>query len=124
MVNRDGSRTPLEKHTKELFDESVQQVDGRTRSALTQARYAATEEIKAPSGWFSARIWAPLTGVAAAAIVAVLMLRPATNDQATGEASTMAFEDFDLVADADNLDMLEDLDFYAWLDTADALPSG
>jgi len=123
MVNRDDPRTSLEERAKALFDDSVERVDGRTRSALNQARHAAVEELKQGRRSAVLKLWAPVTAAAAAAVVAVVMLNPAGQEQPLAE-SGLPFDDLDIVADADDLEMLENLDFYAWLDSADALPSG
>ena len=55
-------------------------------------------------------------GVALAAIVAVLLSWSGLRSSA--EPGTSALEDIDIVADSENLDMLEDVEFYMWLDDA------
>jgi hypothetical protein len=115
----------MEERAKAAFDESVDNLDGRTRSALTQARYAAVEELAGDKHSRAWKVWGPLSGVAAAALVLAVMFGPMwTTTQAPQGGGAMPLEDFDIVADAENLELLEDLDFYAWLDSADALPSG
>jgi hypothetical protein len=125
--NDEGSpRTNVEDRAKELFDESVGALDGRTRSALTQARHAALAELEKRKDQGAWKIWGPLSGVVAAALVVAVVFGPVwtTTQQAAQEGGAMPFEDFDIVADAENLELLENLDFYAWLDSAEALPSG
>jgi hypothetical protein len=39
-------------------------------------------------------------------------------------AGALALEDIDIVADSENLDMLEDVEFYQWLDDAPDPHSG
>jgi hypothetical protein len=128
MVNRnddDVPRSAVEERAKALFDESVGNLDGKTRSALTQARHAALAELEGRKRQASWRIWGPLSGAAAAALVVAAMFGPIwTTTQQSKDGGAMPFEDFDIVADAENLELLENLDFYAWLDSADALPSG
>jgi hypothetical protein len=128
MVKRNDDNTStssLEARAKSVFDESVENVDGRTRSALTQARHAALAELadrKHSRAW---RVWGPLSGATAAVLVLAVMFGPIwTTTQAPPDSGAMPFEDFDIVADAENLELLEDLDFYAWLDSVEALPSG
>ena len=125
--NDEGSpRTNVEDRAKELFDESVGTLDGRTRSALTQARHAALAEFEKHKDQGAWKIWGPLSGVVTAALVVAMVFGPVwtTTQQAAQESGAMPFEDFDIVADAENLELLENLDFYAWLDSAEALPSG
>jgi hypothetical protein len=127
MVNGNDAgapRTPVEDRAKDLFDESVDALDGRTRSALTQARHAALVELEGRKRQGAWRIWGPLSGIVAAALVIAVVFGPVwTTMQQAQESGAMPFEDFDIVADAENLELLEDLDFYAWLDS-EALPSG
>jgi hypothetical protein len=128
MVNRtdeQAARTPIEERARAVFDESVQNLDGRTRSELTQARHSALAELETAKGSGAWKIWGPLSGVTAAALVLAVMFGPIwTTTQAPQDSGAMPLEDFDIVADSENLELLEDLDFYAWLDSAEALPSG
>jgi hypothetical protein len=125
MVKRNdhegSANTSFEEHTKALFDESVGNIDGRTRSALSHARHAAMAEAEQSrrTGW---QIWGPLSGVAAAAFVLFVMLAPLRMTQESAEVAMTPFDDFDIVAEADNIELMKDLDFYVWLDSADALP--
>jgi hypothetical protein len=127
MVNRneDASRATCEERAKNLFDASTGNLDGRTRSALTQARHAALAELESRKREGAWRIWGPLSGVAAAALVVAVMFGPVwTTTRQAQDSSALPIDDFDIIADAENLELLENLDFYAWLDSADALPSG
>lgn len=110
----------MEEHSKALFDASVDNLDGRTRSALTRARHAALAELehsKRPLMW---RVLGPVGGVIAAAFVLLVLFAPLRYTPTSVEGSTMPFEDYDIVAETDDLEMLQDLEFYAWLDKADA----
>jgi hypothetical protein len=95
----------FEDKARALFEDSVERLDASTRSKLTQARNRALDEVN--RGAVRRRwLWAPAGGVALAAIVAVVMLN--------------SLEDLDIVADSENLDMLEDVEFYMWLDDSTA----
>lgn len=103
----------FEQRTKALFDESVERLDGRTRSKLTQARNAALEELRKGPPRFQ---WlrTPVTGLAAAAVLALVIgMWPGSQPSDSG---TLPLEDFDIVADADNIEMLQDVEFYVWLE--------
>ena len=109
----------FEDKARALFDESVERLDARTRSKLTQARNRALEEVKKGASrrrW----IWAPAGGVALASVVAVVMWSGGLRSGAAPEVG--ALEDIDIVADSENLDMLEDVEFYTWLEDATAEP--
>lgn len=105
----------LENRARALFEDSVERLDAHTRSKLTQARNRALDEVQkgaARRRW----IWAPAGGFALAAIVAVVMWSGGLRSGA--EPDALALEDIDIVADSENLDMLEDVEFYTWLEDA------
>jgi hypothetical protein len=107
----------FEDKARALFEDSVERLDAGTRSKLTQARNRALDEVNKGAirrGW----LWAPAGGIALAAIVAVVMLN--AGGSRSGADPGLALEDIDIVADSENLDMLEDVEFYMWLDSAPA----
>ena len=97
---------------KQLFDESVAGLDGQTRSRLNRGRQAALDALK--TGRPVWRQWAPAAGVAAAAVVAVVLWtgNPPV-DELTPEASAA---DFEILLTEDSFEMLGDLEFYSWID--------
>jgi hypothetical protein len=106
----------FEDKARALFEDSVERLDAGTRSKLTQARNRALDEVS--KGRVQRRwLWAPAGGVALAAIVAVALSW--NGWRSGGDAGALALEDIDIVADSDNIEMLEDVEFYQWLgDTA------
>jgi negative regulator of sigma E activity len=122
-VNTDPQLKPtaVEERTRALFDESVEQLDGRTRSRLTQARYAAVEELRKQRAqpWRKtlSQAWLPLSGAAAAAVLAVWMtVSPVGQDSLNnGIARDVPLDELDLVAGQANIELLEDVEFYAWI---------
>jgi hypothetical protein len=98
----------LEERTRALFEHSVADLDARTRSRLTQARYAALEELRwrrpRPARW----LLAPSGGLLAAAILAVFLGGRPGSDPAV-------FEDLDVVTGPEDIELLQDVEFYAWL---------
>ena len=106
----------VEKRAKALLDDSIEHLDGRTLSQLTQARHAALDEVQRSRQSLARRWWLPATGVAVAAVLALLLgqgLRDSAAPAVVADGSML--DDFEIVADADNLDMLEDVEFYSWL---------
>ena len=106
----------VEKRAKALLDESIEHLDGRTLSRLTQARHAALDEVQLSRQSLARRWWLPATGAAVAAVLALMLgqgLRDSASPTAVADGSML--DDFEIVADADNLDMLEDVEFYSWL---------
>jgi negative regulator of sigma E activity len=117
----------LEERSRELFKQSVDGLDMRVRSRLTQARHAALEAAegaRAKSWFLRMPVLTSAAGVTAAAVLGVALWfgGPAAHLHGAGGADAAAspFEDFDLVASSDgssdnNVEMLQDdPDFYTW----------
>lgn len=100
----------FETRAREVFEDSLDRLDGRTRSRLTQARHAALDELK--RGHARARwLWAPAGGLAAAALVAVVLLgRPSLQS----ENGAPPLDELEAAA-GENIELLQDVEFYAWL---------
>jgi len=98
-----------------LFDESVNGLDGETRSKLNRGRQAALSELQ--SGGRRWVQWAPAGGVAVAAVAALLVWTggPQIDELATPEVAS----DMEILLTEDSLEMLEDLEFYSWIDLDD-----
>ena len=99
---------------KELFDQSVQGLDAETQSRLNRGRHEALAQLQPGVSHGQWLRWAPVTGVTAAAIVAVVVLtgRPPTDELTPpGTAS-----DFEILLIEDSFEMLEELEFYSWID--------
>ena len=106
---------PFEERSREVFNDSVERLDARTRSRLNQARQRALDEAKKGS---ARRYWlvAPLGGLAAAAVVALVLIRTGGEAVAPGaEETAMTLDDFDIVADSDSFELIQDVEFYSWL---------
>jgi hypothetical protein len=101
-----------------LFDDSVDKLDAATLSKLNQGRQAALAEAAATGSARQWQRWMPATGVAAAALLAVVVLRgPAPVDIPDTENPTVT--DFEILMGDDALEMIEELEFYNWIDMAD-----
>lgn len=97
---------------KTLFDQSVDGLDGETRSRLNQGRQKALAEVT--RGGFRWMQWAPAGGLAAAAVLAVLIFNgnPQIAELDVPEVAT----DMEILLTEDSLEMIEDLEFYSWID--------
>jgi len=116
----------FEMRSRALFQDSVDGLDMRIRSRLTQARSAALEgaQHNRRSWLFGWKMWAPAAGVTAAAILGLgLWIGSPIGHQAATLAESN-IEDLDLVASTDEgssdaMDMLQDdIDFYDFADKA------
>lgn len=119
MESQDDAATAIEKRARELFDTSVETLDGHARARLAGARRDAVNQVTQPrrQAW---RSWAPIAAMASAALFAVLLWRvqgpesPATAGNVAADTTTAPVE---LLADGDDLGLVEnDLAFYEWLD--------
>jgi len=115
----------LAARARELLLDSADHLDARTRSRLTQARHAALDQLgnaRRPGvpfgGWL-----APAGGLAAAVIVALIWSgRPVAPGAVTQVAEVRVqgagdtFDDLSLIADAESLELAEEIEFYSWLE--------
>lgn len=114
----------FEEQTKRLFDESVGALDGETRSKLTQARYRALEEMKPRRQTTWARALVPVGAAAVVATLTVMLWQgqiPAVDDD---NFDVAAVTDLEILLSEEELDMIEELEFYAWLEEQVELTEG
>lgn len=103
---------------KQLFDNSVEQLDTATLSRLNQGRHAALEVLQGNRVTATWGRWLPVTsaaGVAAAVLVTVMLAQGP--DAVTLPADSVV--DFEILLEGENLEMIENLEFYSWLDSTD-----
>jgi hypothetical protein len=110
----------------QLLRRSADEIDATTRALLHRARQQALAEPDAPVRRFpwAASAWQPALGVAAAAAVLAVALwfsrlpePPLPGPQSAGELSGVtAPSDLALVLDEENLEIIEDLEFFDWLE--------
>lgn len=97
---------------KMLFDQSVEGLDGETRSRLNRGRQEALAKVGGRGmRWMQ---WAPAGGLAAAAVLAVVIFAPGPQiaELDVPEVAT----DMEILLTEDSLEMIEDLEFYSWID--------
>jgi len=128
---QEAARSALEERSRALFHDSVETLDMRMLSRLTQARHAALGAAAAANRrpwFFRMQIWTPAAGVTAAALLgaALWLGLPAGNHGVTA-ADQPGLEDLDIVASSDEdeahagdaMEMLQnDLEFYDFADKA------
>lgn len=101
-----------------LLTDSAKSLSAAQLSRLTQARYRALDQYqhRADRSWWQRlgiASLAPLGGVAAAGVLALVLFTGRDPDLT---ASGSAFEDLEILADADALELTADADpeFYEW----------
>lgn len=105
----------LERRAKQAFDDSVDALDAATLSKLNRGRQAALAELDQSRRFGRWSAWTPALGVSAAVLFAILIVNP-MNKEALIEAPN---GDFEILMSEERLDMLEELEFYAWLESVD-----
>jgi hypothetical protein len=118
------SHDSFQERSRALFHDSVDGLDMRLRSRLTQARHAAIEAAATSRRpwFFRVRAWAPAAGVTAAAVLATALWlgSPWVHHALTAADGQSNLEDLELVASSDEssydvMDMLQDdIEFYDW----------
>lgn len=108
---------PFAAQAKELFDDSVERLDAATLSRLNKGRQQALAELQGTKPMGQWGRWMPATGVAAAAVVTVIMLQGPGVVGPEPPAATVT--DFEILLGEDSLEMLEELEFYSWIDPQD-----
>jgi hypothetical protein len=101
----------------QLLRQSADELDAATAARLNRARQAALDQLD--SGRSRAPWLLPALSTAAVGVLAVALWVSQGNGPGSGAPAGVAIEsaaDLDLLLADDNLEMLEDLDFYAWLD--------
>lgn len=108
----------LDRRTSErirrLLDDSLADFDASTLSRLNQARQKALAELPKPRRW---HWWQPALGLAlASALMVMLLPQRMVEPSVTPAAAKLSELDMALLDNADELELLEDLEFYAWLE--------
>jgi hypothetical protein len=115
-MNQDNETTEFERRTQALLRDSVDQLDGATRSRLAQARSRALAQRSARSRWLDLRYLAPAGAMAAALLVSVLFVGRQDASGPVNDSTGGALYDLELLADADAYDLTQetDLEFIEW----------
>jgi hypothetical protein len=122
MDKQDPDVTDLEIKARDAYRDSLAGIDGATRSRLTQARHRALEELpkRRSTGWR----WVPAGVAAAAAVVTVLLVVSPGSGLDERVVIVEAPDDLEILLGEDELEMIDELEFYAWIDELDELQDG
>ncbi len=107
----------LAREARRLFDESVEGLDANALSRLNRGRHEALAELGSGRTVMRPSRWVPAAGVAAAAVAVVVVMRGPAGVDVVPEPVTVT--DFEILLDEQSLEMLEDLEFYSWLESVD-----
>ena len=126
----DRDAAALERHARDVFEASVEELDSATLSRLNRSRQqalaAAAGRNRAGRQWTA---WASVGALAASVLAAVLLLRSPSETgapvpvAATPTSADIQQDPLELLTAGEDLDLATeaDLEFYAWveLETAD-----
>ena len=102
----------LAEQAKQLFDESVERMDGQKLSQLNRARQTALAQVKPRKPTIVQ--WGPLTGLAAATAAAVVFWPPQPKTDHFAIPPTAS--DMEMLLTEESLEMFADLEFYSWIE--------
>lgn len=103
------------KRARSLFDASVDGLDAATLSSLNRSRRRAIAELGRPgTAWMR---WVPAAGMATAMLVAVMLIVPGPGQQE--QALPTSVTDMEILLGDEEFEMLEELEFYTWMDLAE-----
>ncbi len=97
---------------KNSLDQRIDTLDGETLSRLNRARQTALQQQHLPPHAVNKWLWLPVSGIAAALLVSsIFMFR---SEQIT-DISGNEFDEIEIIASKDSIELYEQLDFYLWL---------
>lgn len=101
-------------HPRRVIEQEAAALDADSVRALRLARDRALNEgARATRRW---PVWVLWPGAVAAGVVSVMLLMPAAKDGLPGGAGPESvIADLDVLAQEDDLGLIEDLEFLAWL---------
>lgn len=120
------SEEALVAHIKQQLDDSCDSLDYATQLKLKQAREKALSQSAASTSRLKRWQWIGIPSLAATAAVAIITISSVINTPSSGESpESLFFQDLELLAAEEDLELIEELEFYQWLesDASEALES-
>ncbi len=116
----DSHNDDLQRKARESYDRAVAQLDFETIARLEKARRLAIDDLSGRSKWLNLGpgTWLPAavaTGIGTLAIGWLILAY--LGESAEVFADDAMADDIEIMLAGENLDLLEDLDFYLWLAT-------
>ncbi|HEU4484863.1 MAG TPA: hypothetical protein VFR96_05175 [Povalibacter sp.] len=120
-MNDGNDPTGFERRSKAVFEASVDGLSGDIRSRLARARHRAVAEVRSTRAPMARRFWMPAAGLGAAALAAILFALPMSHRERALPAPVASAEDMAMLLNSEDLDMIENMDFYSWMDSEAAM---
>ena len=122
-VDPEKPETTLEQRARDVFAQQTASLDAHTLSRLNQARQSALDVLRKESTAAVPRWLMPASSVAAMALLATMVFHFAGNTGGAAPALS-PMEDMEIMASSDEIDLLQDVDFYDSLDNVVASENG
>ncbi len=100
-------------YARQELDETVSHLDAELQSRLTRARYKALEQKPSSLRWFPGWMLNPAGGLVAVACLMLAVTLTLKHNPVAQKGTVL--EDLEILATNDQLELYEELDFYAWL---------
>ncbi len=119
------SEEALVAHVKQRLDDSCDSLDYATQLKLKQAREKALSQKTASRQRRKRWQWIGIPSLAATAAVAVITVSSLMHSPRSTESESLFFQDLELLAVEEDMELIEELEFYQWLesDASEALES-
>ncbi len=109
-MNREDEERNIQERAGDLLDERLEELDEETLARLHAARRSALDALDTRRhGWMTVGGWA----AAAASLLLVVSLWDGGERM---PESPDVFEDLELLSTKEDMEFIEDLDFYLWLE--------
>ena len=99
---------------RQQLDQTARDLDAATLSRLNQSRQAALQV--APRPMQQTWVWPVLLATACTLTLAVVIWPYGGSDSVSAPTAATLPDDFTMLAGDEQLDLYQELDFYAWLD--------
>lgn len=114
MMNQQTNEQ-FEQKVKSSLNSTVDNLDADTRKRLADMRRQALNAKAHNTKWLSVNYWLPAGALSMCSLFALFLLfSPQHKDALPVQHEQIAM--FELLNNADELDVMTDLDFYAWMD--------
>jgi len=116
----DNDQQDLEHRAQAAFQRELRRLEPRARDGLAAARREALAAAGPGPSWLPGRspIWMPVgaAALAATALAVVLIQRSDGTDYAELATAAPSVEDMEILLGEEDFELLDNLDFYLWLD--------
>lgn len=104
------------KRARQELQRSSDELSPDIQDRLLNARRKAIDALQEPQARERRVLWPSLAALAAGVVLSVTLVLMQTSGPTPDGLEQMAAGDFDMLANGENLKMIDELEFYQWLD--------